>query len=179
MLRFCLFLFLALNSNAFAKNDIPKLLPAEKVKVIASANPYEANISIVLVKCSDYRLNDEIDSFMNNRGALDKYEEISMAGGSLGIDNALRPELKDAFLVQLDDLKNKHDIKMVILLDHVDCDLFKKVHNDKHTLDHASEVQLHSFHLQNVKQMILAKYPDMVVEMLLMSLDGSVETIKD
>jgi hypothetical protein len=26
---------------------------------------------------------------------------------------------------------------------------------------------------------ILAKYPDMVVEMLLMSLDGSVETIKD
>ncbi len=179
MIRLSLFLFLILSSNAFAKSNLPKLLRAEDVQVTGSSNPYEANVSILLVKCSDHRLNDETDSFMIKRGALDKYEEISMEGGSLGIDNVLRPQLKEAFLVQLDDLKKKYDLKMVILLDHVDCDLFKKVHGNKHTLNHEAEVQLHSHHLENVKNMILTRYPDMIVEMLLMSLDGSVETIKD
>lgn len=179
MLRLSLFLFLIITSSAFAKGGLPKLLPAEDVQVTASSNPYETNVSILLVKCSDHRLNDETDDFMNKRGALDKYEEISMEGGSIGIDNVLIPELKSSFLVQLDSLKKKHDIKMVILLDHEDCDMFKKVHSDKHTLSHETEVQLHSYHLQNVKQMILEKYPDMIVEMLLMSLDGTVQTIQD
>lgn len=179
MLRFCLFLLLTINANAFASNDIPKLRPAEEIKVQSSTNPYEEKVQILLIKCSDYRLNDEADDFMQKRGLKDKYEEISMQGGSLGIDNVLRPELKNAFLVQLEDLKKLRDIKIVILMDHVNCDIFKNIHGTKHTLNYEAEMQLHSHHLQNVKAMILEKYPDMVVEMLLMSLDGSVDTIKD
>jgi hypothetical protein len=179
MLRFCLFLLLTINANAFAGNEIPQLIPAEDIKVQSSGNPYEEKVPILLIKCSDYRLNDEVDDFMHKRGLRDKYEEVSMQGGSLGIDNVLRPELKDAFLTQLEDLKNLRDIKMVILMDHVNCDIFKNIHGDKHTLTYEAELQLHSHHLKNVKAMILEKHPDMKVEMLLMSLDGSVDTIKD
>ena len=179
MLRFCLFLLLTINAQAFAGNEIPQLIPAEDIKVTGSTNPYEAKVPILLIKCSDYRLNDETDDFMQKRGLKDKYEEVSMQGGSLGIDHVLRPELKDAFLVQLEDLKNLRDIKMVILMDHVNCDIFKDIHGSKHTLSYEAEVELHSHHLKNVKAMILEKYPDMKVEMLLMSLDGSVDTIKD
>lgn len=179
MIRFCLLLLLTINTNSFANNDILKLKPAEEINVQASTNPYESTAPILLIKCSDHRLNDEVENFMQQRGLKDKYEEMSMTGGSLGIDNVLRPQLKEAFLVQLDDLIKLREIKMVILMDHVDCQIFKNVHGTKHTKSYADELQLHSHHLQNVKEMILEKYPNMKVEMLFMSLDGSVDTIKD
>lgn len=160
-------------------NQIPPLVRAENVKITPSiiADTYKKNAPILLVSCVDYRFPDEVMDFMSKRGALDKYDNLVIAGGSLGIDNALYPELKQSFLTQLALLKKVHDIKMVILLDHRDCNLYKEIHTDQHTRDIDAEKALHSYHLKNVKNMILSIYPHMIVEMLLMSQDGSVETI--
>ncbi|MBP7190671.1 MAG: hypothetical protein KA998_05500, partial [Rickettsiaceae bacterium] len=103
---------------------------------------------------------------------------IIISGASLGIDNVLYPEFKKSFTSQLKLLRKMHGIKMVILLDHRDCNMYKHVHAEKHTHDKDSERSLHRYHMNNVKQAILSEYPDMVVETLLMNTDGSVETIK-
>lgn len=174
------FLFITLFFSCFAFADqIPPLARAENVKITPSIIPdtTQKNAPILLVSCVDYRFPDEVMDFMSKRGALDKYDHLVIAGGSLGIDNALYPELKQSFLTQLALLKRVHEIKMVILLDHRDCNLYKEIHTEKHTHDIAAETALHSYHLKNVKNMILSLYPNMIVEMLLMGKDGSVETI--
>lgn len=179
MLRIFVIAILFYLSPVYA-NHIPKLVPAEQVKITPSIIPdtREKKTPILLVSCVDYRFPDEVMDFMKQRGALDQYDNLVIAGGSLGIDNIMYPELKQSFLTQLKLLKKVHDIKMVILLDHRDCNLYKEVHTDKHTHDSDKEKALHSYHLKNVKNLILSYYPDIVVEMLLMDTDGSVETIK-
>lgn len=177
VLKFCsIILFVA--HYAYSE-QIPPLVRAENIKITPSIIPEnnKKNAPILLVSCVDYRFPDEVMDFMTKRGALDKYDNLVIAGGSLGIDNALYPELKQSFLTQLALLKRVHDIKMVILLDHRDCNLYKEIHTDKHTHDKDSERALHNYHMKNVRNMILSLYPNMVVEMLLMATDGSVETL--
>lgn len=179
MLRLFLFCLIAFYSSAYAQKT-PNLIPAEKVQVTPSkiADDYPKTAPILLLSCVDYRFQDEIMDFMEKRGALDKYDNVVIAGGSLGVDNVLYPELKKAFMTQLKLMKKMHDIKIVILLDHRDCGMYKLVHTEKHTHDRDSETSLHRYHLNNVRSLILSHYPDITVEMLLMDTDGSVETIK-
>ncbi|MBP7190351.1 MAG: hypothetical protein KA998_03830 [Rickettsiaceae bacterium] len=180
MIRLFFLLVLLTMSNFSYAEKLPVLERAENVRVTPSiiSGKYPKDAPILLITCSDYRFQDEVMDFMEKRGALDKYDHLIIAGSSLGIDNVLYPEFKKAFMSQLKLLRKMHEIKMVILLDHRDCNMYKHVHAEKHTHDKDSERSLHRYHMNNVKQAILSEYPDMVVEMLLMDTDGSVETIK-
>jgi hypothetical protein len=164
----------------FAEEPI-NLLPADGIKVNSSVrdvNSYPKHAPILLVSCVDYRFPDEIADFMQKRGAVDKYDHLVVAGGSIGVDNLLYPALKESFIIQMALLKQLHGFRQVILLDHRDCGLFKAIHGNEHTSNPAEELALHKHHLVNVKKLILKHYPDVAVEMLLMSTDGSVTTIE-
>lgn len=180
MVRIFLFLISITMCNISYANKAPNLLAPEEVHVTPSiiSGKYPKDAPILLISCSDYRFQDEVTDFMTKRGALDKYDHVIISGGALGIDNILYPEFKTAFISQLKLLKKMHDIKMVILLDHRDCNMYKHVHTDKHTHDKDGERKLHHYHMDNVKKVILSEYPNMIVEMLLMNTDGSVETLK-
>lgn len=165
---------------AYASDDDIKLLPAEDIKVHSSvrdASEYPHHAPLLLVSCVDYRFPDEVADFMQKRGATDKYDHLIVAGGSIGVDNLLYPSLKESFIVQMALLKQLHNFKRVILLDHRDCGLFKLIHGSEHTHNLEKERELHRHHLNHVKHLILKEYPDISVEMLLMATDGSVITI--
>lgn len=172
-------LILCFSILAHAEDKI-ELLPAEQIKVTSSVRnvkEYPKHAPILLLSCVDYRFPDEIADFMQKRGAIDKYDHLIVAGGSIGIDNLLYPALKESFIIQMALLKSLHNFNTVIVLDHRDCGLFKAIHGAEHAKHPEEELKLHKHHLHNVKKLILQEYPDVTVELLLMSTDGSVITI--
>lgn len=150
-----------------------KLARAETGHGAASAHTAEA----LLLSCMDYRLIDDIAKYMDARGLTDQYDHVILAGASLG---ALTSAFKDWNKTFWDHLKvaiELHHINSVILMDHRDCGAYKVILKADFSKDPLLEERVHGKYLRELAQTIGKRYPKLEVEMLLMSLDGTVQTI--
>ena len=64
-----------------------------------------------------------------------------------------------------------------MVLDHRDCGAYKAILGEDFSKDRIKETEAHATKLRELRRQILAKHPKLAVELLLMSLDGKVETI--
>ena len=172
---------LSLTSSYASEQKIarPDKVTAEKVSVDASkkAADYGHVAPYLVVACSDFRLADEVTKFLEKRGLKDKYDKIVLPGASLGIENDKFPNWTQAFFEQFKILHSIHDIKHVIVIDHMDCGMFKSVIGESHTKTLEKEKKDHEDQLKKVSSLIHEKYPDLWVEGLLMAVDGQVSTV--
>lgn len=161
------------------KSARPGKATAEEISVDASkkANDYGKVAPYLVVACSDFRLGDEVTQFLEKRGLKDKYDKIVLPGASLGIENDKFPNWTQAFFEQFKILHSIHQIKHVIVIDHMDCGMFKSVIGESHTKTLEKEKKDHEDQLQKVAKLIHEKYPDLWVEGLLMAIDGQVSTV--
>ena len=131
----------------------------------------------LLLSCMDYRLVEDTERYMAGRGLRKKYDHVILAGASLGAVTEKFPAWNKTFWEHLDVAIDLHHIHQVILLDHRDCGAYKVILGEDFAKDPAKEAQVHATKLRELRTRILAKQPKLAVEMLLMSLDGKVETI--
>lgn len=131
----------------------------------------------LLLTCMDFRLMDEIERYMSARGLRDKYDHIVLAGASLGAVTDKYPAWNKTFWEHLDISIQLHHIRRVIVIDHRDCGAYKLVLGEEHLKDAKVEKQTHAAELRKLKDQIREKYPELEVEMKLMSLGGRVESI--
>ena len=131
----------------------------------------------LLLSCMDFRLMDEIERYMSGRGLRDKYDQVILAGASLGAVTDEYPAWNQTFWEHLDIAIKLHNIHEVIVMDHRDCGAYKIILGTEHTKDPNVERDTHAAHLKKLKGMINEKYPKLEVETLLMTLDGKVEVI--
>ena len=136
-----------------------------------------ASTDALLLSCMDYRLMDDIERYMSGRGLRDKYDHIVLAGASLGAITDKYPAWNETFWEHLDIAISLHDIRTVILLDHRDCGAYKVILGEQRVADARTEKDTHVVQLKQLKSQINTKHPKLAVEMLLMSLDGKVESI--
>ena len=129
---------------------------------------------MLLLTCMDFRLVDDIETYMNARGLKDKYDHIVLAGASLGALNDRFPAWSEVFWQHLDLAIQLHEVHRVMLLDHRDCGAYKMILGDAAVKDADTELKSHVKQLYAVRSAILAKHPHMEVEVGLMALDGSV-----
>ena len=142
-------------------------------RLVRAADDTEA----LLLSCMDYRLVEDTERYMAGRGLRKKYDHIVLAGASLGAVTDKFPAWNKTFWEHLDVAIDLHHIKKVILLDHRDCGAYKVVLGEDFSKDATKETAVHADTLRELKKQILAKQSKLAVEMLLMSLDGKVETI--
>lgn len=131
----------------------------------------------LLLSCMDYRLIDDIAHYMDGRGLTDQYDHVILAGASLG---ALTKNFKDWNQTFWDHLKvsiDLHQINSVILMDHRDCGAYKVILKADFAKDPLLEERVHGKYLRELAQAIRKRYPKLEIEMLLMNLDGTVQTI--
>ena len=131
----------------------------------------------LLLSCMDYRLIDDIAKYMDSRGLTDQYDHVILAGAALG---ALTKSFKDWNKTFWDHLKvaiDLHQINSVILMDHRDCGAYKVILKADFAKDPLLEERVHGKHLRELAQAIRKRYPKLEIEMLLMNLDGTVQTI--
>lgn len=131
----------------------------------------------LLLSCMDYRLIDDIAKYMDSRGLTDQYDHVILAGAALG---ALTKSFKDWNKTFWDHLKvaiDLHQINSVILMDHRDCGAYKVILKADFAKDALLEERVHGKYLRELAQAIRKRYPKLEIEMLLMNLDGTVQTV--
>jgi hypothetical protein len=129
----------------------------------------------LLLSCIDYRLPGKIARYMEGRGLAANYDHAVLAGASLGATTQRFPHWGQTFRDHLELAIELHNIRRVILLDHRECGSYRVIFGTNLAGD--EEKAQHARELHRLKEAILAAYPALAVETLLMSLDGSVETI--
>ncbi|MBY0431988.1 MAG: twin-arginine translocation signal domain-containing protein [Rhodospirillales bacterium] len=134
-------------------------------------------IEALLLSCMDFRLLDHIVRYMDGRGLTHQYDHVILAGASLGALNDQFPAWGKTFWDHLDVSIKLHEIKKVMIMDHRDCGAYKVILKQDLAGDPARETQVHSGQLRNLAGQVKAKYPQLGVELLLMGLDGKVESI--
>ncbi len=132
---------------------------------------------VLLLTCMDFRLMDEIERYMSARGLRDKYDHVILAGASLGAVTEKYPAWNKTFSEHLGIAIEHNSIRRVIVIDHRDCGAYKLVLGEEHLKNPQIEKQTHAVELRKLKDQIREKYPEVEVEMRLMSLGGRVEAI--
>ena len=149
------------------------LAPAAYAPAARAAGAAEA----LLLSCTDFRLMDEIERYMTARGLRDRYVHVALEGASLGVDSDKHPAWSATFWEQLELAVEHQRIRRVIVIDHRDCDAYRRELGDEHLKDVKTERQAHAAELRKLKDRIREKYPEVEVEMKLMQLGGRVEAI--
>jgi hypothetical protein len=163
-LTFCFTVGLKNNDPVSAYTATPTAVPA-------------GGCDVLLLSCMDYRLTYDTGKYMQQtRGLKGNYDHIILAGAGLGANNTMFPKWSDTFWEHLKVAIDLHHIHKVMILDHRDCGAYKVILNEG-SEDRGRETKVHAEQLTKLKGLIMAKYPKLEVELLLMSLDGSVEPV--
>lgn len=133
----------------------------------------------LLLSCMDYRLVDDTERYMADRGMRDKYDHIILAGASLGATTDKYAAWNQTFWEHLNVAIKLHDIKKVIIMDHRDCGAYKAILGEDFSKDPIKEKTVHSEKLFALEKLIKTKYPELEVELHLMDLSGNVERISE
>lgn len=126
----------------------------------------------LLLSCMDYRLMDAIGAWMTCQGLRDKYDHVVLAGAALGPTNDRYPDWAETFWTHLDLAVRLHEIKKVIVLDHMDCGAYKLILGTTPETEPAAHVR----HLELIREMIVQR-KGLPVQLALMNLDGTVRPI--
>lgn len=131
----------------------------------------------LLLTCIDYRIQGPVARFMDARGLVGAYDQVILAGASLGAIASQFPAWQETFWQHLDLAIQLHEISSVMVIDHRDCGAYTLVFNQDFASDPIAETAVHAEQMGILRDQILAKYPSLGVELYLMALDGSVEII--
>lgn len=134
-------------------------------------------VNTLVVSCIDFRLRTELENYAVERFGPDSYDEIAIAGASLGAYSEQLPGWNQTFVANLDIAIALHGVNTVVFIDHRDCGAYKKFVGPDCCTDREKETQAHETHMNVVRAYMKNKYPSIKVETLLMNLDGSVESL--
>lgn len=141
------------------------------------AAAFAGHAEALALTCMDYRLVDDAVRFFDGRHLTNEYDQVSLAGASLGAVSPKFPSSNAAFWDHVGIAKTLHHIKKVIVLDHRDCGAYKVAFGAKFAGERAAETAQHKEVMVKFKQALAKKHPDLGVEFYLMALDGTVEAM--
>lgn len=145
--------------------------------VLPASEARAGHTDALVLSCMDYRLMDDIETFMAKRGMRNKYDHIVLAGASLGAVQERYPAWSKTFWEHLDIALQLHHVHTVVLIDHRDCGAYKVILGEDLAKDRDHETEVHAQHLARLGTAIKKRHPKLEVELHLMALDGSVQTI--
>jgi len=131
----------------------------------------------LLLNCIDYRITAATTDYMAKRGMAGKYDQIVLAGASLGARNDKFPAWGATFWDHVQVAKDLHNIREVIVIDHRDCGAYKVILGEDLAGDREKEFDVHAAQMRMLRAEIAKRHPDLSVQLFLMGLDGKVETV--
>lgn len=157
----------------------PTRVAAVSVTAAPTAAPAPAahGIDVLLLTCMDFRLQNETVNYMDRRGLRDKYDHIVLAGASIGVLAEQRPEWGMVFWDHLDTAIQLHKIRKVMVLDHLDCGAYKLFLGEAAVREPAAEASAHAQRLRLLRSAINQQNAMLEVELGVMALDGSVQSV--
>ena len=112
----------------------------------------------LIVSCIDFRFQKYIRNWLDTNFENKTFDYVGYAGGSKDIDTIMK---------QLDISVRLHEIKQVVLMNHEECGAYGQ----------ESTPENHARDLKKAKEVILAQYPHLSVDLYYLHLDGTFEPI--
>jgi hypothetical protein len=165
---------------AMGRRNFVKLLSlGAGASIVSVASPLRANgkAKALMLSCMDYRLTDELVSFMDRDGMHDEYDHVVLAGASLGVVAEELAAWRPAFWDQLDLAVKLHGIEEVIVVDHRDCGAYKLIKGAEAVDTPEKELAVHTEVLAAFAAQVHEKHPDLGIVACIMALDGTVESV--
>ncbi len=131
----------------------------------------------LLLNCIDYRLTGATTRYMAQRGMAGKYDQVVLAGAALGAKNDKFPAWGTTFWDHVQVAIDLHHIHEIIVMDHRDCGAYKVILGKDLAGNPKEEFEVHAAQMRALRADIKQKHPDLAVRLLLMGLDGKVETV--
>lgn len=131
----------------------------------------------LVLNCMDFRLVDEGVQYFNARGLRNNYDQVILAGASIGALGKLGPEWASTFWKHVDTAKSLHHIEKIIVVDHRDCGAYKIVFGADSIADKEIETALHRSQMILLREEVKRRHGDLGFEGALMSLNGAVENL--
>jgi len=161
------FLLLTIVISIIFISIIYKLYPSFQTQSQLTAHTAKAFV----ITCMDFRLIDDAVYFLDSKGYNNNYDEIILAGASLGYNQTKYNSWKKTVDDHINLAKKLHHIKDIIVIDHMDCGAYKLIYN-KPKMTRKEEIKLHKSNFQTFKQLIKKSYPELTVKTYLMDIDG-------
>jgi carbonic anhydrase len=131
----------------------------------------------LLLNCIDYRLTGATTQFMAKHGMAGKYDQIVLAGAALGAKNDKFPDWGKTFWDHVQVALDLHHIHKIVIVDHRDCGAYKVILGEDLAGNPKHELEVHAKQMHSLKGDIAQKFPKLQVEMYLMALNGSAESV--
>jgi carbonic anhydrase len=131
----------------------------------------------MVLSCIDPRLLDPVHDWMAKRGLKGQYSQFIIAGGAVGVVAPKFAGWRTTFWDNLAITMQLHSIHRIIAIDHRDCGAVKAAYGANAIPTRQAETEKHREVFHNFRGIIGKRYPKLVVETNLMSLDGTVELL--
>jgi len=126
--------------------------------------------STIIFHCIDFRFAADIKAYLEKEGLIGDVDIVSLAGSAKNLVNPAKETDAEFVMRQLDISKRLHEVTQVVLMNHMDCGAYGgRAAFDSVQSEHAK----HASDLMAAREMILAKYPDLLVENVIAHIDDA------
>ena len=128
----------------------------------------------MVLSCMDPRFQTIIFNYLKKKKLNGKYSSFTIAGSAIGVTANKFKKWHKTFWDNLDTSIKLHKIKKLIVINHRDCGAAKIV-NGNRNLKKMDETKIHKKSFTKVKKIFKKKYPNLSIELKIISLNKKVE----
>ena len=128
----------------------------------------------MVLSCMDPRFQPIIFNYLKKKKLNGKYSSFTIAGSAIGVTANKFKKWHKTFWDNLDTSIKLHKIKKLIVINHRDCGAAKIV-NGNRNLKKMDETAIHKKSFMKVKKIFKKKYPNLSIELKIISLNKKVE----
>jgi len=132
-------------------------------------------IEALVLNCMDYRMVGPVADYLNARGLHGRYDQIVLAGGSIGVMSGQTTAWSETFWQHVRLARKLHGVSKIIVIDHRDCVACKPLDRLDGVDDWEHETVIHMIWMEALADEIKTREPDLDVELLLMDLDETID----
>ena len=124
----------------------------------------------MVLSCMDPRFQPIVYNYLKKRKLNGKYSAFTIAGSAIGVTASKFKKWHKSFWDNIDISIKLHKIKKLIVINHQDCGAAKMMNNKKF-FNNIIETEIHKKSFKLIKNKFKKKYPSLVIETILISLN--------
>ena len=131
----------------------------------------------MVLSCMDPRFQHIVYNYLKKKKLIGKYSAFTIAGSAIGVTASKFKKWHKTFWDNIDTSIKLHKIKKLIVINHRDCGAAKII-NGKKEFNRANETKIHKNSFLKLKKLFRKKYPQLTIELKLISLNQKVENFR-
>ena len=131
----------------------------------------------MVLSCMDPRFQPIVYNYLKKKKLIGKYSAFTIAGSAIGVTASKFKKWHKTFWDNIDTSIKLHKIKKLIVINHRDCGAAKII-NGKKEFNRVNETKIHKNSFLKLKKLFRKKYPQLTIELKLISLNQKVENFR-